>query len=143
MPKQYSNVLTSFLSVLVVSACNDNSAMKTVEPTLSPQASEVAPAPKAKEEMKDKATIAIEQALENADFRLLHSKGRRLVVPGLESIEISILEAKCGLKPMLNSSDVIKTAEQRQQQKNQYAFAKKYNQSVYAACLKSVVKKRG
>lgn len=137
MLKQHVNVLTILLSVLVVSACNDNSAAKAAETTPKPQISKITPDTNVK---KDKAKIAIEQALENADFRLLYSKGRRIVVPGLESIEISLLETQCGLKPMENSSDVIKTAEQRQQQKNQYAFAKKYNQSVYVACLKSVAK---
>lgn len=135
MHKQYAILLV--LSVLFISGCNDDNASaepKAIEPTQSPQVSKKVTV------LKDKVTIAIDQALANADFRLLHSKGRRIVVPGLESVELSLLKSQCGLKPMPESSDVIKTAEQRQQQKNQYAFAKQFNQAIYSKCLKNLAK---
>jgi len=131
MHKQYSSLLV--LGLLFIGACNDDH-VKSTEPTQSPQANKKVTI------TKDKITTAIELALANADFRLLHSKGRRIVVPGLESLEISLLKSQCGLKPMTESGDVIKTAEQRQQQKNQYAFAKQFNQAIYVKCLKNVAK---
>jgi len=134
MPKNFSSQLVLLLGLLFINGCNDENANQAAEPTQSPQANKKVVV------AKDKLTHAIEQALKNSDFRLLHSKGRRIVVPGLESLELSLLKSQCGLKAMLDSSDVIKTAEQRQQQKNNYAFAKKYNQSVYIACLKHLAK---
>lgn len=86
----------------------------------------------------DNVRVAIEQAKANADYRLLHSKGRRMVLPGLEQHDLSLLKSQCGVKPMLVSGDVLKTAEQRQQRKVQYEFAKQFNQAVYAMCLESL-----
>lgn len=135
MHKNYSTLLV--LGLLFISACNyDNASTETKvsEPIQSPQVSKKVVV------VKGKVALAIEQALASADFRLLHSKGRRIVVPGLESVELSLLKSQCGLKPMPESSDVIKTAEQRQQQKNQYTFAKQFNQAIYSKCLKNLAK---
>ncbi|WP_085300484.1 hypothetical protein [Cognaticolwellia mytili] len=90
--------------------------------------------------LKSDVSFAVEQAAKKNDFRLLHSKGRRIVVPGLEQLDISLLKSQCGLKPMLNSSDVVKTTEQRQKQKAAYAYAKQYNQAVYQRCLTGLEK---
>ncbi len=93
-----------------------------------------------KQTLKSDVSLAVEQAAEKSDFRLLHSKGRRIVVPGLEQLDISMLKSQCGLKPMINSSDVVKTTEQRQKQKAAYAYAKQYNQAVYQLCLAGLKK---
>ncbi len=93
-----------------------------------------------KQTLKNEVSTAVEQAVEKKDFKLLHSKGRRIVVPGLEQLDISLLKSQCGLKPMINSGDVLKTTEQRQQQKVAYAYAKQFNQEIYQKCLASLMK---
>jgi hypothetical protein len=92
------------------------------------------------EAVNSDVSLAVQQAIASEDYRLLHSKGRRVVVPGLEQLTLPLLESQCGLKPMKNSTDVIKSTEQRQQQKAQYAFAKAFNQVIYTECLKSIEK---
>lgn len=119
------------LFMLLFSACSNTNELVTVEPNADISLN--------KKTMKvtEEVTFAIQQATKNADFRLLHSKGRRIVVPGLEQLALTLIKSQCGLKSMPMSGDVLKTVEQRQQQKTQYAFAKQYNQAVYALCLES------
>jgi hypothetical protein len=127
--------LLMLLSLFALSACNSNNVQdvnKTVKTEQNTQLDEVV--------ADNDVIVAIELALNNADFRLFHSKGRRIIVPGLELIELSLLKSQCGLKVMPNSTDVLKTKEQRQQHKQQYDFAKEFNQVIYAKCLEKLVK---
>jgi hypothetical protein len=106
-----------------------NEVMKT---EIEPEVISIKPS---ESELDNEVVTAIQQALANDDYRLLHSKGRRIVVPGFEQIELSLLESQCGIKPMTISSDVMKSSEQKIQRKAQYAFAKQFNQMIYAKCL--------
>ena len=127
--------LLMLLSLVILSACKSSNVQdvnKTVEIESNRQVKEI--------EADNDVIVAIEQALENTDFRLFHSKGRRTIVPGLESIELALLKSQCGLKAMPNSTDVLKTKEQRQQHKQHYDFAKEFNQVIYAKCLEKPVK---
>lgn len=125
MFKNYSLLVVAFLS-LHMTGCNQA------------ETEQLAVQSETKQEVKSDVSAAIEQAIVNKDFRLLHSKGRRIVVPGLEQLDISLVQSQCGLKPMIKSGDVMKTTEQRQQQKAAYAFAKQFNQAVYQQCLASL-----
>jgi hypothetical protein len=100
----------------------------------------VGPIKTAESALDNEISTAIQRALANDDYRLLHSKGRRIVVPGFEQIELSLLESQCGIKPMANSSDVMKSVEQKIQRKTQYAFAKQFNQVMHAKCLAKLEK---
>ena len=126
MLKGYAVLCVGLLSWLFISGCNGDSAIEDNQERQNIQVSEA---------LDIEVADAIERALINADVRLLHSKGRRIVVPGLESYDLVLLESQCGLKALENSTDVLKTPEQRQQQKQQYRFAKRYNQLMYQQCL--------
>ena len=132
MFKRYVSLYVGFLSWSLISGCNSDTAAEVNQEGQNAQVSEAVVI------AKSDVAKAIEQALENSDFRLLHSKGRRIVVPGLESHELSLLKLQCGLKPMQNSGDVLKSDEQRQQQKQQYFFAQQYNQAIYEKCLENL-----
>lgn len=125
-------VLLVCCTALVLNACTQDKS-STVNTTSKLQS--VKPINTPLDSLDIAVADAIELALKKADFRLLHSQGRRIVVPGLESYELEILESQCGLKAITKSSDVLKTPEQRQQQKQQYAFAKRYNQAMYQQCI--------
>ena len=124
-----------------IAACNSDKNSVNTENSENNQTSNieteqnVSPIKASELEANNEVALAVQQALANNDYRLLHSKGRRIVVPGLEQIELSLIESQCGIKPMPKSSDVMKTAEQKLARKAQYSFAKQFNQMMYAKCL--------
>lgn len=80
---------------------------------------------------------ALTQAINKQDYRLFHTKGRRIILPGLEQYSLTRLKERCGIKAIPTSTDVLKTEEQKQQRKATYDFAKQYNQHIYPLCMKS------
>ncbi len=124
------------LGLANVAGCNSDKNLELADKTRANKVVKIA----TELEVNDAVEVAIQQALANDDYRLLHSKGRRIVVPGFEQVELTLLESKCGIKPMTNSSDVMKSAEQKIQRKAQYAFAKQFNQAMHAKCLAELTK---
>lgn len=124
------------LGLVNVAGCNSDNSGELADKIGDNEAATIA----TEFEENDAVATASQQALANDDYRLLHSKGRRIVVPGFEHIELSLLESQCGIKPMTNSSDVMKSSEQKTQRKAQYVFAKQFNQMMYAKCLTRQVK---
>lgn len=127
MLKNYCLVIIFIVGLASIVACNNQ-----------PEAEQLASKTTVKAVTESDILVAIEKSISKKDFRLLHSKGRRIVVPGLEQEDITLIQSQCGLKPMNNSNDVMKTSEQRQQQKLAYAFAKQFNQAMYVHCLNAI-----
>lgn len=136
MSNKYLVVLFFMFGLIQVSACStdENSQTKIIKPETQLSTNNTT------QTVKLNAKHSIQQAIENNDYRLLHSKGRRIVVPGLEKIELSLLKSQCGLKALKNSSDVMKNDQQRQQRKTLYTYAKQFNQAMYAICLDNIDK---
>ncbi|TQF67916.1 hypothetical protein [Pseudoalteromonas luteoviolacea] len=84
--------------------------------------------------------VAIEKALENKDYRLLLTQGRRPVSPGLEHIPIEELKDRCGTKFLTGMGDVIKSTAEKKARVAKYNFAKAYNLKMYAICQKATDK---
>ncbi|MCF6439224.1 hypothetical protein L1077_07270 [Pseudoalteromonas luteoviolacea] len=77
---------------------------------------------------------AIARAVEDKDFRLYATTGRRPVFPGLEQFDFDELKVSCGLKYLPSTGDVIKSEQDKLQRLKQYEFAKRYNLKIYARC---------
>ena len=127
-------------SLTLLSACSNDDMTKATDQSETIQESTTSDISKKQEleqTLSDSVTVAVEQAIANNDYRLFHSKGRRIVIPGLEHLELPLLKSQCGIKPMAVSGDVIKNAEQRVQRKAHYTHAKLFNQKMYKLCLKN------
>ncbi|MCF2857607.1 hypothetical protein L1286_09005 [Pseudoalteromonas sp. SMS1] len=85
--------------------------------------------------------VEVEKALENRDYRLFLTQGRRPVSPGLEHIPIEKLKAHCGTKFLAGTGDVLKSAEEKKARVEKYNFAKAYNRKMYALCQKMIGRK--
>lgn len=82
-------------------------------------------------------TKQIEQAVERNDYRLLALASRRLVFPGLEQEDTAKLKKMCGVRYVDNSTDIIKSTEDKQKRRDAYALAKSFNQAMLKHCLNS------
>jgi hypothetical protein len=120
MYNKYLLITALLLGFLQLSACSNNEVSKTKTTKQTAELTTETTKQPAKLDVK----LSVQQALKNNDYRLFHSKGRRIIVPGLEQIELSMLKSQCGIKPLKNSGDVIRNKEQKQQQNAQYAYAK-------------------
>ncbi|AOT11056.1 hypothetical protein [Pseudoalteromonas luteoviolacea] len=81
-----------------------------------------------------KVSQAVASALRDKDYRLFATTGRRPVFPGLEKLAFSMLKAKCGVKYLSGSGDVLKSEQDKQQRLERYEYAKAYNIEMYAKC---------
>lgn len=77
---------------------------------------------------------AIAKAKTEQDFRFYSLAGRRITVPGVDVEQQKDLLKQCGVKPLPDYKDHFKTPEQREQNKQQRAFAKAYNLEILKLC---------
>ncbi|MBL4908539.1 MAG: cadherin-like domain-containing protein [Alteromonadaceae bacterium] len=79
---------------------------------------------------------SLTQAKQNNDKRLFATKGRRLVIPGVEPQFFMQVKQQCGIQFIKNSGDVLKNQQDNARRKADYLFAVNYNKSMLASCLK-------
>jgi hypothetical protein len=88
-------------------------------------------------------SAALAQAKANNDLRLFATKGRRLVIPGIEVQQYEKIKSRCGVKYIENSGDVLKDQQDKNRRRQNYQFAVDYNQKIITLCLNQVITKSG
>lgn len=86
--------------------------------------------------MTNKVAEAISQAKKQGDYRLLATKGRRMVIPGLEKQQDEAIK-HCDFKYLENTGDILRSEQQRIERSERYQFASDYNKAIYQLCLQA------
>ncbi|MFC3030923.1 hypothetical protein ACFOEE_00055 [Pseudoalteromonas fenneropenaei] len=131
------------LSMLgVLSACSDTQSVTQAND--EPQRNEQVENPQAPISLSSPGELAwvvnadaakdVAQAIAKQDFRLLAVAGRGAMVPGVPLEQKDSLIAKCNVRYMQGTSDVLKDKQQREWQQRAIAYAKQYNALLLPFC---------
>jgi len=74
-------------------------------------------------------------AKKNNDTRLFATKGRRVVIVGIDPEKFEQVKKMCGIKFLSNSGDVIKNEQDKAARLANYRFAQAYNKQIVGGCL--------
>lgn len=108
-----------WLNVFILSACCSDASQGS-----QPQQAELPP----------NVYLAINEAKENKDHRLLYTLGRNPVIPGFETKRFEALKKQCGVKAISGTGDVLKSPSDKKERRLKYQFAKQYNTKMYNIC---------
>lgn len=89
----------------------------------------------AKDKEFSRIEVVLNDAVSNQDYRLYGIAGRRVVLPGFESENFSEIKQRCGVKLLSGTGDVLKNNKDRDERRENYQFALKVNNKLYALCL--------
>jgi hypothetical protein len=80
-------------------------------------------------------SAALAQAKKNNDSRLFATKGRRVVIVGIDQEHFDQAKKRCGIKFLPKSGDVLKSEQDKADRRANYQFAQAYNQIIIRDCL--------
>lgn len=86
-------------------------------------------------EIKARLDKAIKQAKKENDTRLFATKGRRVVIVGIDPEKFEYVKKMCGIKFLSGSNDVLKNEQDKAVRRSNYTFAQNYNKAIYKKCL--------
>jgi len=113
-----------WLNILILSACGSDVSQSSQQQPQQPQQAEISPS----------VYLAINEAKENKDYRLMYTLGRNPTIPGFETESFDALKKQCGVKAMSGTGDVLKSPSDKQERRLKYQFAKQYNTKMYPIC---------
>jgi hypothetical protein len=79
--------------------------------------------------------MVLNDAISNQDYRLYGIAGRRIVLPGFETENFNEIKARCGVRLLSGTGDVLKNNKDRDERRKDYQFAFKVNSKLYTLCL--------
>jgi len=86
-------------------------------------------------ETQTRLTTALAQAKKNNDSRLYATKGRRVVIVGIDQEHFEQAKKLCGIKFLAESGDVLKSEQDKVARRANFQFAQAYNQIIIRECL--------
>ena len=117
-----TKILIAFILFLLLSACAVNKEVPPVIPS----------------EIQIRTNNALAQATKEKDTRLWATKGRRLVIVGIEPEYFEQFKKRCGIKLLPESGDVMRNEQDRATRKANYQFARLYNRTIYDKCMTTI-----
>ena len=94
----------------------------------------------AKDKEYSRIEIALNSAVSQQDYRLYGIAGRRIVLPGFEAENFNEIKARCGVRILSGTGDVLKNNKDRDERRKNYQFALKMNSKLYALCIDKISK---